>query len=388
MRPHVISAIWRAAIPAALMTRTMAAQGLIETAPDSVVRDSALIETEEGPIRVDVITRGLAIPVALAFLPDGRALVGERPSGRISLLDLRTGILEQVRGVPRAYGQFDGGMLDIAVHPGFDRNRLIFFSYAIRTPDGTATVVDRARLEGGRLAGVKRLFQTRPLSDSSFHFGSRLALKDDYLFISVGDRDEREQAQDLKSDNGKILRLRQDGRIPADNPFTGRRDVLPEIWSYGHRNPQGLALDPAGALWEHEHGPMGGDEVNLIRPGANYGWPVITYGREYSGEPVGQGITQQDGMEQPIHYWVPSIAPSGMEIYTGSAFPRWRGNLFIGAMAKRHLNRLVIQNGKVAREERLLAGRIGRVRVVRQGRDGYLYLGTDLGLILRLRPPS
>jgi aldose sugar dehydrogenase len=322
----------------------------------------------------------------MAFLPDGRLLVSERPTGRLSVADLGTGVTVPVQGVPAVHGKEDGGLLDVVLHPRYRENGWIYFSYAIHTPEGNTTVVDRARLRGTRLVDRQRLFTAQPYIDNSNHFGSRLVLRDGYLYVSLGDRELRDLAQDLGTHHGKIVRLHDDGRVPNDNPFVRRAGARPEIWSYGHRNPQGLAVNPAtGELWEHEHGPKGGDEVNVIHPGCNYGWPVITYGREYAGGQVGAGLTEQKGLEQPLYYYVPSIAPSGMEFYTGEAFPKWRGNLFIGAMALRHLNRLVIENGRVVREERLFDRR-WRVRVVRQGPDGLLYIGVDDGRILRLRP--
>jgi glucose/arabinose dehydrogenase len=302
-------------------------------------------------------------------------------------VNLRSGALTRVDGVPPVHGALDGGLLDVALHPDFARNRWVYLAYSTHTHDGTATAVDRAHLVGHRLVDGRRLFTAKPSVDNSEHFGGRIVVSGGYLFVSVGERNQRQRAQDLKDDNGKIIRLKDDGSLPADNPFASRDSALPEIWSYGHRNPQGLAINPAdGSLWEHEHGPKGGDEVNIIRPGLNYGWPVITYGREYSGEPVGEGITRKEGMEQPVYYYVPSIAPSGMTFYTGAAFPGWRGDLFIGAMALRHLNRLVIRDGKVVREERILGDRGWRVRVVKEGPDGSLYIGVDAGLLLRLGP--
>jgi glucose/arabinose dehydrogenase len=281
----------------------------------------------------------------------------------------------------------EGGLFDVVVHPDFARNRLIYISYSEGTPEGNTTVVERARLEGTRLTGRERLFTALPYVRNSIHFGGRMALAKGYLFVTVGERNDRERAQDLEQHHGKLVRLHEDGRVPKDNPYARHRGARPEIWSWGHRNPQGLALDPVdGKLWEHEHGPMGGDEVNIVRRGANYGWPIVTYGREYTGEPVGAGISERDGLEQPVYYWLPSIAPSGMDFYTGRAFPRWRGSLLVGAMARGHLNRLVVRDGRVLHEERLPAGKRWRVRLVRQGPDGSVYLGTDAGYLLRLTP--
>ncbi|HKG93603.1 MAG TPA: PQQ-dependent sugar dehydrogenase [Gemmatimonadaceae bacterium] len=360
-----------------------------QPAPADSVGKSWTYAADDGVrFRVEVVATGVAVPWGIAFLPDGRALVTDRPTGRLSLLDLATGALTTVEGVPPVYREHDGGMLDVALHPDFRRNGWVYLSYSVESDSGSATAVDRARIRDARLVDRERLFTARPaIPNNGDHFGGRLVLDRGYLYISVGDRDTRELAQQLSNHYGKVVRLHDDGRVPRDNPFVGRPGALPEIWSYGHRNPQGLARHPeTGELWEHEHGPRGGDEVNVVRPGRNYGWPAITYGQEYRGGPVGEGITAKDGMEQPLHYYVPSIAPSGMDFYTGRALPRWRGSLFIGGMAIRHLNRLVVERGAVVREERLLADKGWRIRSVREGPDGFLYIGIDGGAILRLRP--
>jgi glucose/arabinose dehydrogenase len=344
-------------------------------------------ETADAHFQVQVVARGLTVPVSLAFLPDGRALVAERPLGRLSFVDLRTGALTVIDGVPPVVGQVDGGLLDVIVHPDFSRNRWLYFAYSERTDSGNAAIVERARLDGNRLVDRQRLLAVHPYLDNVNQFGARLVLDHRYLYIAVGERDVPELAQDLSSDAGKILRLREDGSIPGDNPFVGRAGVRPEIWSLGHRNPHGLAIEPrTGLLWEHEHGPRGGDEINLIRAGRNYGWPVITYGIEYTGEPVGAGITRHAGMEQPRYFYVPSIAPTGMAFYTGKGFPSWRGNIFLGSLSYRHLNRLVLDGTRIVREERLLRDRQWRIREVRQGPDGFLYLGIEGGLIVRVSP--
>lgn len=342
---------------------------------------------EAPPFRVDVVTEGLEIPWDLAFLPDGRALLTERAGRRLNLLDPETGERTVVGGLPEMDAEGDGGLHDVLPHPDFGRSGVLYLSYSVRDGSGATTVVDRARLEGSRLVSRQRLFEAAPRYAEASHFGGRMVLSGGYLFVTVGDRQNRDHAQDLGTHNGKVIRLHEDGRVPADNPFAGRAGARPEIWSYGHRNPQGLALHPqTGALWLHEHGPRGGDEVNIVERGRNYGWPLVTDGEEYAGGPVGDGLTSLPGMEQALHYYVPSIAPSGMAFYTGDAFPGWRGDLFIGALALRHLNRLVIRDGAVVREERLLDDRNWRVRFVEQGPDGFLYLGVDDGLVVRLRP--
>jgi aldose sugar dehydrogenase len=344
-------------------------------------------ESQNERFRAEVIVTGLQRPVGLSFLPDGRLLVADRPTGQLSILDLETDSLTLVAGIPPVHGKVDGGLLDVLVHPDYAHNGWIYLVYAVEGPTGNTTVVDRARLGGTGLVGRERLFTARPAIPNSNEFGSRLVLDRGFLYISLGQRNTPALAQNLGSDPGKIIRLRENGRVPPDNPFVRRRGALPEIWCYGNRNPVGLVVNPwTGELWEHEHGPMGGDEVNIIRRGRNYGWPVISYGREYDGRPVGAGITHHLGMEQPVYYWRPDIAPSGMIFYTGDAFPNWRGDLFIGALVQGHLNRLVIEGNRVLHEERLLQDRGWRVRAVAQGPDGLIYLGVDPGIIIRLRP--
>ena len=346
-------------------------------------------QTPDARFRAEVVARGLTVPVSIAFLPDGRALVAERPVGRISFVELRTGALTPIEGVPAVVGEVDGGLLEVVAHPDFSRNGLIYFAYTEHTDSGNATVVERARLDGRRMVDRVRMLAVHPYIDNVNQFGARLVLDHGYLYIAIGDREIPALAQDLSSDAGKIVRLRDDGSVPADNPFVKVAGARPEIWSLGHRNPHGLAVDPrTGALWEHEHGPRGGDEINIIRAGRNYGWPVITYGIEYSGEPVGNGLTHQEGMEQPVYFYVPSIAPSGMAFYSGADFPRWRGNIFLGSLSYRHLNRVVLRGNRVVHEERLLSDRGWRIREVRQGPDGFLYLGIESGLLVRLRPDT
>jgi glucose/arabinose dehydrogenase len=326
------------------------------------------------------------VPAAIAFLPNGQALVAERAAGRLSVLDLGSGARSTVEGIPPVYAEGDGGMLDVLPHPDHARNGWVYLAYSARAEAGATTVVERVRLRGGQLERRQRLFAAVPAIDNGHHFGARLALHDGYLFIGLGDRDERDRAQQLDTHHGKVVRLHEDGRVPRDNPFVGTPGALPEIWSVGHRNIQGMAVRADGALWVHEHGPFGGDEINIVRRGANYGWPVITYGREYEGGPVGEGLTAKPGMEQPLHYFIPSIAPSGMTFYTGDAFPVWRNNLFIGAMGLTHLGRYVFRGDTLVREERIFDGTPWRVRAVAQGPDGFLYIGIDSGMLLRLSP--
>ena len=358
-----------------------------QTIPDDTIGSCWSYQTPDAHFQVKVVARGLSVPVSLAFLPDGRALVAERPIGRLSLLDLRSGALSAIDGTPPVVGQVDGGLLDVIVHPDFSHNGRLYYAYSEHTDSGNAAVVERARLDGTRLVDRHRLLSVHPYLDNVNQFGARLVLDHGSLYIAVGERDVPELAQDLSSDAGKILRLREDGSIPGDNPFVGRPGARPEIWSLGHRNPHGLAIEPrTGLLWEHEHGPRGGDEINLIREGRNYGWPVITYGIEYTGEPVGAGITHHAGMEQPRYFYVPSIAPTGMAFYAGKDFVPWRGNIFLGSLSYRHLNRIVLSGERIVREERLLRDRKWRIREVRQGPDGFLYLGIESGLIARVSP--
>jgi glucose/arabinose dehydrogenase len=301
--------------------------------------------------------------------------------------------MTRVAGVPAVSDSVDGGLLDIEVHPDFTRNGWLYFSYSEKTDTGKATVVERARLRDARLVDRQRLFTAYPAVAGDYHFGSRLALEGGYLFITLGERELSALAQELWTDLGKIVRLYDDGRVPNDNPFAGRPGARPEIWSYGHRNPHGLAFHPeTGELWESEHGPLGGDEINIIKRGLNYGWPTVTFGREYDGGQVGDGLTQAPGMEPPVFHYATSAALSGIAFYTGSAFPQWRNNLFVGAMTPRFLARLVVANGRVEREEKLLLEKRWRVRVVQTGPDGLLYLGVQRasdgtgGVIARIRP--
>ncbi|MCC6533796.1 MAG: PQQ-dependent sugar dehydrogenase [Burkholderiales bacterium] len=347
------------------------------------------VRTEEHAVRVRVLVRGLEHPWSVAFLPDGRMLVTER-EGRLRIV--RDGKLEPkpVAGVPPVAASGQGGLLDVVLHPRFVDNGWIYLSYAARGPGGVGTEVARARLTQDRLEDVKQIFVMQPKVGGGRHFGSRLVFdRQGHLFITLGERGDQDRAQRLDEHLGKIVRLHDDGRIPQDNPFRARAGAKPEIYTLGNRNVQGAALHPAtGELWAHEHGPQGGDEINIIRAGANYGWPVVTYGRNYgTGTKIGEG-THKDGMTPPIHYWVPSIAPSGMAFYTGDKFAKWRGDLFVGALRDEMLVRLRFDADKVVKEERMLKGVLGRIRDVRLGPDGYLYVLTDEsdGVLARIEP--
>jgi len=350
---------------------------------------SGVIATELVRVELTTLASGLEHPWSLAFLPDGRMLVTERP-GRLRYVAADGQLSAPIEGLPAVRAVEQGGLLDVALDPDFAANSTIYLSYA-EPGDGalSGTAVARARLEGGRLADLKVIFRQLPKVDSQHHYGSRLVFaKDGTLFVTLGDRlNQRGLVQDPGTHIGKIVRIVPDGGVPSDNPFMGQDGTRPEIWSLGHRNVQGATLHPVtGRLWAIEHGPRGGDEINLPEAGRNYGWPVITYGREYQGPAIGEGTTK-DGMEQPLHIWVPSIAPSGMTFYTGDAFPAWKGQLFVGALAARLIVRLEFDaDGKVKLEERIRIGE--RVRDVRQGPDGALYLLTDedAGRLLRLAP--
>ena len=356
----------------------------------SVPAQAQVFRSAGGDLAVETVAKGLDHPWALAFLPDGRMLVTERP-GRMRIVGAEGKLSPALAGLPKVFAGGQGGLHDVALDRAFAQNHTIYFCYAEPVGAGARTALARARLtdEGTpRLDAVEVIFhQDGPLSSGN-HFGCRIVqAPDDALFLTTGDHFiTRDQAQNLANHLGKIIRIRPDGSVPPDNPFIGKGDAKPEIWSYGHRNAQGLALHPAsGKLWEHEHGPRGGDEINLIEKGKNYGWPVIGYGIDYSGAKI-HASPRKDGMEQPLWYWVPSIAPSGMAFYTGDLLPAWRGNLFVGALAGQLLVRLELDGDKVVREERLLRELRERVRDVRQGPDGALWLLTDSssGRLLRL----
>jgi len=339
---------------------------------------------------VKTVTEGLEHPWSIAFLPDGRMLVTERP-GRLRLVDADGRLDPQpVAGLPPIAAVGQGGLLDVALHPDYAKNGWLYVSYAGPGEGGQGTEVARAKLDGHALRDLQVLFRMQPKTRTGHHFGSRLVFdRTGHLYITLGDRGEMERAQRLDDHAGSVIRLHDDGRVPQDNPFVGRAGARPEKFTLGHRNMQGAALNPrTGELWAHEHGPQGGDEINIIRAGVNYGWPVITYGRNYvTGTKIGEG-TAKPGMAQPIHVWTPSIAPSGMAFYTGSRFPAWADNLFVGALRGEMLVRLEWQGERIVREERLLEGAVGRIRDVRSGPDGCLYLLTDSpsGRLLRLEP--
>ena len=343
-----------------------------------------------GPIQVETVVDGLQHPWALAFLPDGRMLVTERP-GRIRVVTPDGKMSPPIAGLPKVFARSQGGLLDVVVDRGFSQNRTIYFCYAEPFGSGARTALARARLaDEPYVENLRVIFrQEGPLSTGN-HFGCRIVqMPDNNLFLTMGDHfTPRDEAQNLSNHLGKIVRIAPDGSVPNDNPFTGRRGAKPEIWSYGHRNSQGAALNPSsGKLWMHEHGPRGGDEINIPQAGKNYGWPVIGFGIDYSGAKIHEG-TSKPGMEQPIRQWTPVIAPSGMAFYTADLFPQWKNNLFIGGLATQTLVRLELDGEKVTKEERLLQDLRQRIRDVRVGPDGALWLLTDStnGQLLRLTP--
>lgn len=353
-------------------------------------------------VRPEAVATGLQNPWALAFLPQGRFLVTERP-GRLRVVEADGRLGPPVAGLPAIDAGGQGGLLDVITDAGFAANRRIYFCFSepAALGGGNSTALARATLaaDNSRLEDVQVLFSQKPKFSSSAHFGCRIVeaqkdgKPDGTLFLTLGDRYSRMQdAQKLDNHHGKVVRINKDGSVPKDNPFVGRVGALPEIWSYGHRNMQGATLAPDGSYWTHEHGPQGGDEINLPQPGRNYGWPVITYGENYGGGKMGEGITARAGMEQPLHYWVPSIAPSGMVFLTSGRYgPAWQGNLFVGSLKFGYLNRIELSapfKGQVVREHKLLDGGGERIRDVRQGPDGLLYVLTDSprGRLLRLQP--
>ncbi|MCA0423936.1 MAG: PQQ-dependent sugar dehydrogenase [Proteobacteria bacterium] len=343
------------------------------------------------PYVPETVAKGLKNPWAMAFLPDGRMLVTERP-GTLRIVSTDGHVSAPLAGLPPVFAFSQGGLLDIVLAPDFAQSRRLYISLAEARGEGATTSVLRADLapdERG-LANVEIIFRQEPVNGSQGHFGSRIVpARDGTLFIGLGERGYRDKAQDLTSLYGKVVRINPDGSVPGDNPFVGNdKGIPPAIYSYGHRNIQGAALHPVtGRLWTVEHGAKGGDEINRPEAGKNYGWPVITYGRDYTGAKIGIG-TAGPGMEQPVHYWDPSIAPSGMMFYTGDAFPAWKGSLFVGALAGAHVSRLTLDGDRITGEERLLDGMGHRIRDIRQGPDGLIYLAVDAneGLILRLVP--
>ena len=343
-----------------------------------------------GAVQVRTVTKGLEHPWGLAILPDKRMLVTERP-GRLRLVSADGALSEPLAGVPKVSASGQGGLLDVALSPQFDKDRMVYLSFAEPGEGGAGTAVARARLGERGLENTQVIWRQQPKVNAGQHFGSRLVFRrDGTLLVTLGDRGQGEPAQDLSTTIGKVVRINADGTVPKDNPFAGRGGALPEIWSYGHRNIQAAALHPeTGQLWTVEHGARGGDELNHPETGKNYGWPVISYGTHYTFQKIGEGVAKA-GMEQPVYYWDPVIAPSGMIIYTGEMFAQWKTNFLIGSLTPGGLVRLVMKDGKVAQEERYLGDLRQRIRDVQQAADGALYLLTDArdGQILRVTPPG
>ncbi|MDP5037242.1 MAG: PQQ-dependent sugar dehydrogenase [Alishewanella sp.] len=365
-----------------LMTFSALASALLLASP---VVNAQTIQSEKSVLSIEKVAEGLEHPWGLAFLPDGRMLVTER-AGKLRLVNTDGSLSAPLQGLPDIVVNGQGGLLDVVLHPDFASNKQFYFSFNQPGENGSSTAVALATLSDTAISDLKIVFSANPKFESRHHFGGRLVIQDNnYLFITLGDRGQRrDDAQTLDNHHGKVIRLHLDGSVPTDNPYVKDAAVLDDIWSYGHRNIQGAALHPAtGELWTHEHGPQGGDEINVTRATLNYGWPVITYGEEYGGGNIGQ--TKKAGLEQPMHYWVPSIAPSGMSFYLSDAIPGWKDSLLVGSLKFGQLVRLELNGEKVSHEERIMIGQ--RIRDVRQGPDGAVYLLTDQinGQILRLK---
>ena len=360
----------------------MGAPNAPEQQPTFEGQTRACAITSESTFDVQVIAKGLRDPWAVEPLPNGDFLVTEKP-GNLRIVSAGGQIGNPIKGVPKVDARGQGGLLDVALGPNFSSDRMIYWSYSEPRQGGNATSVARGTLSEDRttLENVQVIFQAKPTFNGTMHYGSRLAFgPDGMLYITLGERSDKQirpQAQQMNSHMGKLIRIAPDGEVPGDNPFVNNSNTLPEIWTSGHRNVQSAAFDSNGRLWIVEMGPQGGDELNLIEKGKNYGWPVVTFGEEYSGDPVPNSVTTKEGFVDPVYYWDPVIAPSGAQFYTGSAFPEWKGNLFVGGLRSQALVRLRIENNRVTGEEHLLSDRKERIRDVRQGPDGALYLVTD-----------
>ena len=349
-----------------------------------------LIHSEKHSFRIVPLLAGLENPWSIAFLPDGRMLVTER-AGRLRLVSQDFKLdPTPIEGLPEIIANGQGGLFDVVLHPQHAQNGWIYWAYNAPGAGGWGTALARGKLQGQRMTEVQVLFSMQPKTRSAHHFGGRIVFDAaGMVYLTLGDRGDKDRAQKLNDHAGSVIRLHDDGRVPNDNPFVKRAGALPEKWTLGHRNMQGAAINPqTGELWTHEHGPQGGDEVNVIRPGLNYGWPVVTYGVNYGlGTKIGEGQSKP-GMVQPLQVWVPSIAPSGMAFVSGSQFPQWQGSMLVGALRGQMMVRLTLEGDKVLSEERLFQGRPGRIRDVRMGPDGLVYLLTDdpQGALLRLEP--
>ena len=371
------------------MKRILQLVCLIALLPSPLYADSRQrIDSEQVSFTLEKVIEGLGVPWSMAFISDDQLLVTER-EGHLKLIDTSKKTLTPLQGAPAVLAEGQGGLLDVAVPPDFTPGNWIYFTLVRDKHGEGVTVLARARLTDSQLVQWQDLLETQSATGTSHHFGSRIAFDEKgHVYFGVGDRGERPNSQNLGNHAGSVMRLTRDGRIPEDNPFVDRDAVLPEIWSYGHRNPQGMAYDAAHQrLWLIEHGPRGGDEINLVLPGRNYGWPVISYGKEYWGpKAVGEG-THREGMEQPVKQYTPSIAPGSLLLYSGKAFPAWQGNLFAGALKLRHLNRVTLsKSGKAIAEERLLTGLDERIRALAESPQGWIFFSTDSGTIYVIKP--
>ena len=339
---------------------------------------------ERTEIRVVTLLEWLKEPWGMDFLPDGRLLLTEKP-GTLKIVTPDSWSTRLVQGMPAVADQGQGGLMDVLVHPDFEHNQWIYLSYSVEVEGGFTTRVSRARLQDASLVQLEEVFTARPAYPQRRHFGSRLLLDGGYLYITVGDRGNREAAQNLLDHSGKVIRLTESGGVPPGNPFVGQAGKRPEIYSYGHRNPQGIARHPySGDIWISEHGPQGGDEINVLRSGANYGWPVVTYGEEYGGGKIGEG-THKEGMQQPLIYYTPSLATGGIDFYTADTYPGWQDSLLVSSMRLTRINRLELKpDGSLGRETRLLGNLGMRIRDVQVGPDGLVYALADRSRLIRL----
>ena len=347
-----------------------------------------LIQSEALQFTIDTLATGLENPWSMAFLPDGRILIAERP-GRLRVFENGQLLEEPIAGLPDIWVHGQGGLLDVVLHPNFEENQLVYLGYAARGGDGGNTAISRGKLVGNTLTDMELLFHGQPFTSRPHHFGTRIVFDGEgYMFFTIGDRGEQENAQRLSNHNGTVMRLHDDGQVPLDNPFLNEPDAQPEIWSYGHRNIQGMGLHPVtGDLWAHEHGAQGGDEINHIFRGENYGWPRVTHGINYDGSMITPDTTLP-GMVDPVLHWTPSIAPCGLAFVSSEKFPGWENNMLVGALAGQHIHRVVLEENRVTHTERLLEG-FARFRDIRQGPDGYIYVLTEgPGLFFRIVPEN
>lgn len=368
--------------------RLLTASAAAAVAAPAVVRAQQVLRSSKASYSLRMLTLDLEQPWGMAFLPDGRLLITERP-GRLRIF--ANGRLERapVGGLPKVYARGQGGLLDVCLHPDFARNARLYLTYSGEGEGGAATVLARAEFRNNALVGVQPIFEALPRTSGGLHFGSRIVFdRAGLLYVTCGERYQMQRAQNLADLGGKVVRLRDDGSVPPDNPFVGREGARPEIFTYGHRNPQGMAMHPVtGRIWLVEHGPRGGDELNLLKAGANYGWPRATHGIDYSGATISPNKSLP-GMEDPVRVWVPSISPSGLAFYTGDRFPNWKGSVFTGALSDNALIRIELDGDRYVGEERLLVDLLPYIRDVRQGPDGLLYVvtHTDSGGLYRLEP--